>query len=641
MDAIARSIDFIAWGNFADVRVLALWLLSLALVGGVAYIAWQTGGLILGRTALASDAERLVLHVGVGLSAWSFVLFVMALVGLYRPWAVATGAVAVVAVAFARGRWRALGEPLRMTGRVIRRDWWLWLLFLSASMASLLPPYRWDEISYHLAYAHQWVESGRLTLDPFMRYPLYANAWLLFEGIGLMAGSETLVHLLSWLSGVLGALVVGVFLARLGVARSLQIIATLAYFLTPLVQRYLNVGLIDVPLAAFLAIAVLALHIVWAAPDSNERLAVGAGMVAGLFVGMKGAGLLYIPMFAALALWRLPRRRVLLHYLAAFALIGSPWFLRNLVIAGDPLPPLGSRFLGREALYWSTEDIAAQERDVREGLEWTPRALLSLPWRLVTARGDGVLRDWPLLGYVLVFPLSLGLFLRPWRVLAFEPLVAAWYSAAVWVATSYHVRYAMFVVLSIIVAALVLHAAQRQLGARARRWAIAASAFLLIGPTFNAGRYLKHTFSQRIPIGDAARWRYVTRRLPEAAALDSLAVHAPAPARVYTVGFTHLKYFFQKQGYHLLGDVFHQGRYGDFARALEGDSADRFIWSLPADYVAIDRKYAARTLLVDADDLVPTLSALRSLELMHVDSMTAVLRVVQPARGVGAARWAP
>ena len=595
-DALSRSIHFIAWGNFARPAVYVAWLESLALLGLVVWVALATASLFDSGETESSPTDALITSFATGVALWVPALFILACVHAYRaPVVAALAVMAVVAPGIQARSAVALARPGRAILAALRAEPWLWLLFVLCSMSALLPPYRWDETAYHLAQAEQWVQAGSLTVDPSLRYPLNACNWQLVQGVALMLRSESLVHLLTWLSGCLAALCVRAWLERLGVHRAVSYPAAIAFFVTPLVQNGLTTGLIDVPLMFWLTVAVYML---------SRR---GGALCAAMFVGMKITALLFLPLFIGLAVWHYRGRR-LATYVAVLFIGSAPWYVRNLALSGDPVPPL----LVHPARYWSDWDREAQAADLHKGLSWSPTALATLPWRTLSSTDEGSLRGWPLLGYILVFPFSILLLRR-------VSIVAAWYGVIVWIATSYHLRYAMFLPLAVIAAAYVLSTAL----SHARAWlAAAVSTLLLIGPTPAAAQYIKNDWSRPIPIGDpladlgpceAGVMRDITRRVPP-------------PGLMYLVNLSPLKYALEVRGYRAVGDDFHEGRWTDFWRAVDARATGAFLHSLPVSYVAVCRSYPAdRT--GRWPETLATLSSDSALAPMTTDSVAALFRI--------------
>ena len=637
IDAIRRSFAFVAWSNFLDVRVYALWIGGLAALALIGYVAWHAGALVYRRRQFESATEQLAAYLTAGFAVMTVPILALGAVGLYRPIAVAVLGAAVVSVSLFR-RDQSLGRAFLGPPTGLRASFnehrLLWALFLVCSLPALLPPYRVDEVAYHLAQAQQWVTAGRLTVDRFILYPLYANNWHLLQGVGLMFGGARLTHLETWLAGVLATLLVRVMLPRLGVGAPLSNIATVALFVSPLFQRYLTVGVIDVPLMLYLTAAsygFMELARTEGRPEAGQVIAAAA--CAGMFVGMKSVNLIYVPLFAGLIVYHVRpwRSRLFTTAVAVFALVGAPWYVRNLVLVGDPAPPLVHHALGLPDPDWTEDDIQGVANTLHEGRSRAPMALLALPVRMLTATEAGPMADWPVLGYALLLPGSLLLFWRLRRARALPLLIVSWYAVAVWIATSYMIRYSHFLPLAAVLGGLLVHTGLERLGLAGRRPVVLlAGIILLIGPTLSAPRYIKTPFSAKIPVDASTAWRFEQAWSPEAGLIDRVADVAAPHDTVYSVGLYYLKYYFEKRGFYLIGHEAHIGRYSDLRNALDGGAGDQFFASLHASTVVLYKPRAWISLKLPADSAVSALAATPTLRLVYEDSLGAVFRVSRP-----------
>ncbi len=639
LDALRASIEFVAWANYGDPRVWALWLGSLALLGVVVWATWSAGSLVMRGWRLESAAEEMVLAVGSGLAMASAALFVLGVLGLYRlPLVAILVAAAIVLPAVVARDARLLLRPLARLVAVAREAPLVVAVLLVLSIGALLPPYRWDETGYHLAYADQWVQAGGLTVNPTMRYPLYTFGWQVVQGAGLMIRSESLVHLMTWLCALLGALAVLRIARRLGVGTPVATVAALAFALTPLVQRYAVLGMADVPLMAFLTIPVLGFLAADEQAAAGAWRTIPAALSASLFVGMKVTGMLFVPLFLLLGAIRF-RGASRTAFAAVFCLVGVLWYARNLVLVGDPAPPLVSQALGRPTIGWSASDLELQAADLSRGIERSVGAIATLPLRMLRSTAEGPLRDWPALGYILVFPFSL--LLAPWlrRRGQLVPLVVAWYAVVVWIGTSYLIRYAVFLPLAAALSAVVV---QRAMDALARRfripvagWAAAgAGVILLIGPTPAAASYTKSSLSQRVPVTAAERESFLLRQMPEARAIGVVRETVPPPARLYTTD-SHLRYHYQRAGYDVVGDDFHDARFRDLrAAALAGTTGD-FLRALEVDYLVLSGVRIEETLGMNLDSLHSLLTSRSPVRALAADASIAIYEPPRLAAGRG------
>jgi hypothetical protein len=95
------------------------------------------------------------------------------------------------------------GPPVKDLGRITRIPWstWWWAVLIGAASLHLLlkplqPPHAWDELMYHLPYARFWAEQGALTVNEWLRYPLFAYNMDLLYAASLLFDNDVLPHLL-------------------------------------------------------------------------------------------------------------------------------------------------------------------------------------------------------------------------------------------------------------------------------------------------------------------------------------------------------------------------------------------------------------------------------------------------------------
>jgi hypothetical protein len=631
-DALTRFVQFIAWQNFVTPGVYLAWGRAILLLAAIAWVAIATGSLIADEGQADNPTDAFVMTFTIGVSIWAPLLFVAAALHRFRPMIIASVVFVLLAVPIVRGRSLVSGlRPGRVIIAAIVAEPWLWMMFVTCSLSALLPPYRWDETSYHLAQAEQWVHAGALTVDPYLRYPLNVCNWQIVQAVGLMVGGPSVVHLLTWLTGVLASLCVILSLRRLGVPDTFGYVGAIAFFFTPLVQSVLTVGMIDVPLMCWLTVAIYALARFANPSGVTRRQAAGAALCAGMFIGMKITALLFVPLFLILAAARL-RRPALGAYAVVLLASAAPWYVRNTVLTGDPTPPVLGHIRHVESLYWSDWDTDEQAADLHRGLQWTPEALGMLPLRALISTADGPLRGWPLLGYFALLPLSIATAWGLAKAGRLDQLVAAWYGVVVWIATSYHLRYAMFLPLAAVASTYALwYVLRRPLGelpTAGRRWvSVLAAVALLVGPTLAAARYVKNNWSRPIPVGEPTAWLAENLGACEAATLAALPRILGPPARVYLVDLGSLKYYVQVEGYRAIGDDFHDGRWTDFWSAADHGLAVPFLKQLPIDAVVLCRN-ARRDRSAGWPALVERLrSDTVTIRPLALDSVMAVFRI--------------
>lgn len=331
------------------------------------------------------STARVVLATGCGISLVGFEAFICGLFDvLTAPWLISLMVANTLAAFLSWGLrarptslWSAIRNDLRKGFSLPAAI--VYLLFLALSTQAVWPQTAGDALGYHLQYAYEWFQAGRITVDPFMKLPYYASNWLL-EYVWMFAlGLTRYVGFLNWLTGVLEGLGIYAIVSicdsawqaeRTKVAqRAVSVIYVLSAFslaASPTFLRWSDTGLIDVPIGLFFTLTGLALSYWIIKRDQASLWAVAIS--SGFLIGMKLSFFLLLPMSVAIAaivgfLLRLPRRRVL-GFTALMLAIALPWYARNLLLVGDPIPPvLNLALRGHDPIY-SAKDWQGNAQDL-------------------------------------------------------------------------------------------------------------------------------------------------------------------------------------------------------------------------------------------------------------------------------------
>jgi hypothetical protein len=271
-------------------------------------------------------------------------VLLLGLAGLLRPWTVA----AVTVLLAIAGRWRRLprldtaAAPLAGT-----------VLLLPVALA---PPFFYDALVYHLALPWQMLQEGAVRAhgeDLFSTFPPLAQ---LVAAPPLAFGLDRVPALLHAVAVVAAGAALVALARGLGAPRRL---AALAGFCLPLLPGHALVpglpaaeGWTAAAVATALAVA-LARHL-------RPRTAALAGLLAGIGVAARLQGLAWAAGVVVVTSLR-ARRRVAAGAaaLAAVAAGAAPWWLKNAVLLGDPLAPVGWRREGVETLWRDAGSLAA------------------------------------------------------------------------------------------------------------------------------------------------------------------------------------------------------------------------------------------------------------------------------------------
>ncbi|MDE3091098.1 MAG: glycosyltransferase family 39 protein [Chloroflexota bacterium] len=337
---------------------------------------------VLGRrvtraVSFASPLEATVFRIGLGLGIISFTAFALGLLGLLNRilfWLLLIGAAFLL-----RADGVALWRDLRAIQLPIASRFERWLAaFIVATLAlasfvALTPTLAWDAQLYHLYGAKLALAQGRIGVppdilslsDPSLVEMLYLAAMAL-KGDGATA----LIHL-GYAALTLGALLAlsqRFFATRVGWMTGAIVLAVPSFLLVS-TWPYNDAAL------AFYAFG--ALFAVLIAKESLEaRWFILAGVFIGFAVGIKYTALLVAVALAAV-LWSRDKRVGSGNWVRVFvtgALVGAPWYLRNLVFVGNPIYPF---FFGGR--YWDAFRAHAYS-GFGSGLANAPLRLLLAPW---------------------------------------------------------------------------------------------------------------------------------------------------------------------------------------------------------------------------------------------------------------------
>jgi hypothetical protein len=376
---------------------LLTWLAFSAVA--TAFGSWMTR-----RLTYHSLLERLTFSAGVGLVAFSLLTLVLGFVGLLYRWLF--WVLLVVGGLLLWREFRDLGRALRQVRFSWPRGVWQLLLslFIAATLllaltTALLPPTAWDSLVYHLVGPDRYLAAHRLTYD-FDNYYLFFPSFveMLFTAAMALKGDivPQLIHF-GYLLLTLGAL--GAFAARHWERRS-GLLAIALFLSIPTAVQIATWSYVDLALT-FYSFAALYALLNWLSQEKSadpsqrgsQSPSVGWLLLAGLFGGaaqsVKYTGVLTLVILAAVLLWstlrgRLPARRFLWSGLVVAGLvlvIVAPWYVKNAIVAGNPLYPLV--WGGREWNEIDTRWLLAL------GQEMSLLDLLVVPWTLTVVGTQG------------------------------------------------------------------------------------------------------------------------------------------------------------------------------------------------------------------------------------------------------------
>ena len=311
------------------------------------------------------------------------------------------------------------------------------VLVFVLSVALAHPPTEYDSLTYHLFFPARWLQAHRMYLVPAPfgdQAPTYApgNGELFFLWLMLPFHGDLLARAGQFPFYCLAAITIYGLSKRLGAAPSHALYAGGLLLLSrPILEQALGAEVDLVFTAAYLA----AVYFGVAAAESGKREDVVLfGLSIGLCVGTKVLGLTYVPLLFPLLLAR-PVRHQAPWALLGIGVVAAPWYLRNWIITGTPIYPVGITIAGLTLIpgAWTRSvqtqnwayltDFRQLPAIVRDGsfgagllALWMPLAVLGL-WGLVR------LRRWRWLGVAVGLPVLIGVIY--WVVLPYNGPAAA------------------------------------------------------------------------------------------------------------------------------------------------------------------------------------------------------------------------
>lgn len=326
---------------------LGLLVLALLLAGGLGrkVLRWF-------RLEGLSPLEEVVFSLPLGLGILAYAVMALGLVGVLQPWAILV--LLAVAGACTWPEWTQIVGGLsgctKAGGELWRRAG-LWerlvlvmtgLILVLTLLQALAPPWEYDALMYHLQGPREFLAAGRILLLPDnwpANYPLTIQ--MLFT-VGLAFGSSTFAKLVHLVYGALLPLGVLAFARRYLQSVPGWVAAAILVGI-PIYPIWAGLAYADIAWALYEFLGLYACSL-WV--ETNRRRWLGlSGLVIGLALGSK---YLALGGAAVLGLWVLWRGRA--HgWKAALAsatvfggtalLVGSPWYVKNWLWAGNPVFP--------------------------------------------------------------------------------------------------------------------------------------------------------------------------------------------------------------------------------------------------------------------------------------------------------------
>jgi hypothetical protein len=577
----------------------------------VAHLIWffffTTGHLLRQKPAAESDAfslAELVITSVAGMALWGFGLLLLGFAHVLNRFGIASCLLLEGALFWLLKRdnwfswmfWRA-------TFKCFLKPWsistlFVYIVFLVLGMPGVLPPTFADSVTYHLAYAVDWANAGRIYVDPFLRFPYYANNFLLLYSALFILKLGSYCHFLTWLCGLLTCLAVQSFFTP-AEKRSQQdpagkefypeqFLIPLCVALSPVFLRFLNVAFINLPIGLFVLTTVLCAYRSSAHEPFEPQLVVTAAFCAGMKLTLIG----HLPFFL-ISLFIAGRRRLRRREIALLSLtligLSLPWYVRNLIETGDPTPPIFNLYVKHRDPIFEQADHEIYTSDTITSRQ--PGHLLLLPFRFFTQPESRNFRERGVSAAILfMYAPSLVLVaqLVPKRQRPSHRLIylsgAVMYLVFPWLFSSLG-RYSLhwYPTLAAWVGVIVSHIYTRTAAICHSRWQIWTArvvavafccALVFPSPTKGCLDFYRDYYSSIPPLSaprHALELKLKNWNGYEAsqAVIATLALNQKTSSRVLTLETGELAFYFRKSRITSVGDEFGPARYLDLYHAVE------------------------------------------------------------------------
>ncbi len=280
---------------------------------------------------------RLPVDLVLGSGAAGACILALGLGGALRPWflVLLTGLLGVT------GRWRG-------TLAAWRRAWPAAVAGLPFLLVAVQPPFFYDALVYHLGLPWQGLVEGGLKAHPENLFAAFPPLAQLAYVPALSVGLVRVPAVLHWLVFVAAAAAVTALARAAGAPRGLAALAGAAFMLLP--THVLVPGFPAAEAWALAAVlSALALAVAW---QDRPGVAWLIGGLLGLAVAARLQGLPWALIVGGVVLATARRRTTSGLRTVAGAVAGSTvWWLKNLVLLGDPVAPLLWHREGMETLW--------------------------------------------------------------------------------------------------------------------------------------------------------------------------------------------------------------------------------------------------------------------------------------------------
>ena len=537
--------------------------LNLLFLAGTSLVAFGLGRLILCRASIKfpSIGEHVVFSLGLGFGILSYSAFVLGALQLLYPAVVylLVGLYAFLALA----GWLSLQCPLEIKSKSsyeTRLSFWdrcigailIACLFLGFFLV-LTPAIGKDALSYHLAVPKLFLKHHGIYFIPgniFAQYPL--NSEMLFT-VALVLRGDVLAKGINFVMAL--CILLGMWqFARHHISEIAFVpFALLVFYTIPSVFVSSHMAYSDLSVSFYAFLAVYS-FVNWFRRREDQWLIL-CGVLSGLAISTKYTALL-LPFLGCLGiLWACRHHRVsnqhmsrlLLAYVTCAVVVGSPFYMKNWIMTGNPFYPfLYEIFDGRG---WDPEQARLYDEFVRSlGMGRGLWDYLLLPWnvsvnaKMHSPQFDGILGP----VFILILPFAIGM-----RKVAIGVKIAmayCFFTFMFWASSAQQIRYLMpvFPFLALMTAYVLSYYHRR-------RAVFGVLLVLIAGSLGFSGYHIARDFLKIRPVGvitgSEDRDAFLNRMIPSYSMFQYINRELPEDSKIFLIYMKNLGYLCDRPYY--------------------------------------------------------------------------------------------
>jgi hypothetical protein len=316
--------------------------------------------------ALPIGVYRRVYSAAIGMGVLSHAVFVLGVAGLYyRAIVIALVIIASILVRQEIGyvcRLFSLGR-FSLPESALNKVFLISILVVSACgiVLAMVPPHAADTLKYHLAAPKRFIADHQITFIPIMFFNFPQGGGMLYA-LGMLLFKDTVGLLLNAFMGILGAVALYAFCQK-HLDERIGLTASAIFFSLPPISLYPLSGTPDLGLILYTLLAFFTLF-EWI-ENSDNKFLILSGVFCGFALSWKYIGIYSVVavlcLFAIVIVSERRSMRCILAFGIPLIIAGSPWYLRNLIVTGNPVWPMFYPILG--GIDWN---ITAYQAGVQE-----------------------------------------------------------------------------------------------------------------------------------------------------------------------------------------------------------------------------------------------------------------------------------